>query len=281
MLLPPVASAFATTDPRRRRAAHHRASFAGVSIPRYAADGGGGGGDDDPPPQPPPTTTTTEKKLIIPLVTDANSHSLLRPATDPSRPVLVDAFAPWCGPCKLLDRVLRKSQPRYVGVVDFARWNVDDAERTIGLRGLLAGRGYALSKLPSLVVFRDGSPVAMRPGFANEYQLDDFLERACPDVLERTFDEHGVKMTMIGLPTMAAMMATTPTPIIPPVAVAVEGGGGGGGGGGEGDDDDDDDDDRCGGGGGGGGPPATSSRGGDGGNGGIPRGQGSVRGRRG
>ena len=213
-------------------------------------------------------------------MTDANSHSLLRPATDPSRPVLVDAFAPWCGPCKLLDRVLRKSQPRYVGAVDFARWNVDDAERTAGLRGLLAGRGYALSKLPSLVVFRDGSPVAMRPGFANEYQLDDFLERACPDVLERTFDEHGVKMTMIGLPTMAAMMATTPTPVIPPVAVAVEGGGGGGGGGEEGDDDDDDDD-RCGGGGGGGGPPATASRGRDDGIGGIPRGQGSVRGRRG
>lgn len=119
------------------------------------------------------------------------------------RPVLVDAFAPWCGPCKLLDKVLRKAQPRYEGKVDFCRWNVNDQENTAELKRTFLDAGHTLSKLPSLIVFREGRPVAVRPGFANEFQLDDFLERELPDVLERTFDEHGVKM--VPLPEVAMM----------------------------------------------------------------------------
>lgn len=42
--------------------------------------------------------------------------------------------------------------------------------------------------------------MAVRPGFANEFQLDDFLEKTLPDVLERTFDENGIKM--LPLPEM-------------------------------------------------------------------------------
>jgi thioredoxin 1 len=204
-----------------------RAPAATVSTPRSAMtvgddDGGGGGAAATT------TTTTPEKeKLVIPLVTDANSRTLLRPPD--GRPVLVDAFAPWCGPCKLLDGVLRKAQPRYSGRVDFVRWNVDDADGTRGLRDLLESGGHALSKLPSLVVFRDGAPAATRAGFANEFQLDDFLERTLPDVLERTFDERGFKMTTT-VPAAAARPpsaaassaggdrggATTATPSLPP-----------------------------------------------------------------
>lgn len=138
-------------------------------------------------------SSTTEHKLIIPTITDVNSATLLNPTHN--RPVLVDAFAPWCGPCKLLDKVLRKSQPQYLGKVDFCRWNVNDADGTEQLRTQFLEAGYALTKLPSLIVYRGGKPVAVRPGFANEYQLDDFLEKILPDVLERTFDEHGVKLT--------------------------------------------------------------------------------------
>ena len=135
-----------------------------------------------------------EKPVRIHTVTDENMETLLHPPSSPSRPVLVDAFAPWCGPCKLLDKVLRKAQPSYLNKVDFCRWNVNDAENTAELKKLFLESGYTLTKLPSLIVFREGRPVAVRPGFANEFQLDDFLEKTLPDVLERTFDENGVKM---------------------------------------------------------------------------------------
>mmetsp|Transcript_7387 Transcript_7387/g.18319 ORF Transcript_7387/g.18319 Transcript_7387/m.18319 type:complete len:347 (-) Transcript_7387:464-1504(-) len=139
-------------------------------------------------------------KVTIETIDDDNRHILLHPPSAPSRPVLVDAFAPWCGPCKLLDKVLRKAQPDYAGRVDFCRWNVNDKEGTKELKQMFLDSGHTLSKLPSLIVFREGEPVAVRPGFANEFQLDDFLEKTLPDVLERTFDEHGVKM--VPLPEM-------------------------------------------------------------------------------
>ncbi|EJK76544.1 hypothetical protein THAOC_01691 [Thalassiosira oceanica] len=150
-------------------------------------------------------------------VTDENIDDIL---CGP-RPVLVDAFAPWwwvlndatlvvarsnflsppthlvppnSGPCKLLIKVLRKLQPSYDGRVDFVRWNVDDKSNT-RLKQLFVDSGYTLTKLPSLVVFRDGKPIAARDGFANEYQIDSFLERSLPDYLPRTFDDDGVKIS--------------------------------------------------------------------------------------
>ena len=74
------------------------------------------------------------------------------------------------------------------------RWNVNDKENTAELKKIFLESGNTLSKLPSLILFRDGQPTEVRPGFANEYQLDFWLEENLPDVLERTFDENGIKM---------------------------------------------------------------------------------------
>ena len=156
-------------------------------------------------------------KLVIPTITDENSATLLNinpssPTNNNRRPVLVDAFAPWCGPCKLLDKVLRKVQPTYINSIDFCRWNVNDVNGTAQLRSQFINAGYELTKLPSLIIYRDGIPMAVRPGFANEYQIQDFLELTLPDVLDRTFDEFGVKII--------TPSTTTPAPV--GVASAVE-----------------------------------------------------------
>jgi len=139
-----------------------------------------------------------EKKLTIETVTDDNMDTLLNPSSN--LPVLVDAFAPWCGPCKLLDKVLRKAQPRYLDKVEFVRWNVNDKENTVELKKMFLESGNTLSKLPSLILFREGQPIAVRPGFANDFQLDFWLEESLPDVLEKTFDENGLKM--VAMPKM-------------------------------------------------------------------------------
>ena len=77
-------------------------------------------------------------------------------------------------------------------------------------------KAYTLTKLPSLIVFREGEPVEVRPGFANEFQLDDWLERTLPDVLERTFDENGIKMvpSPVGMMDTAGDNDTTTTEIL-------------------------------------------------------------------
>lgn len=147
------------------------------------------------------TNGDSDKKVAIETVNDDNMDDLLHPSSN--RPVLVDAFAPWCGPCKLLDKVLRKAQPRYEDKVDFVRWNVNDKENTVELKKIFLDSGHTLNKLPSLILFRDGQPTAVRPGFANENQLDFWLENSLPDVLEKTFDEDGLKLLPHQMMTVA------------------------------------------------------------------------------
>lgn len=71
---------------------------------------------------------------------------------------------------------------------------MNDKEGTSEIKSHFIEKGFTLTKLPSLILYREGIPVAVRPGFANEFQLDDWLETTLPDVLERTFDENGLKM---------------------------------------------------------------------------------------
>lgn len=134
-----------------------------------------------------------EESLIIHTVTDSTLHLLL-PPPDGMRPVLVDVFGPQCGPCKMLNKVLKQAQPSYRNRVDFVKWNVNDKDNTEELKRIVEEAGIRVRGLPSLIVFREGKPVAVRQGFANEFQLDYFLEQSLPDVLERTFDEDGIKM---------------------------------------------------------------------------------------
>jgi len=137
-----------------------------------------------------------EVKLTIAKVTDEDVNVQLNPPDD--RPVLLDLYAPHCGPCKLLDKVIQKAHANYHDKIDFVKWNVADKENTAEVKKMVfeeaAAIGYKLTKLPSLILFRQGKPIAVREGMANEFQLDYWLENELSDVLEKTFDENGVKM---------------------------------------------------------------------------------------
>lgn len=85
-------------------------------------------------------------------------------------PVLVDFWAPWCGPCKMAEPALEELSEQYFGKVTITKVNVDENPQVAGQLGILS--------IPTTVLFKDGVEIGRQIGFAGKKAFEDLLLKA-------------------------------------------------------------------------------------------------------
>jgi len=102
------------------------------------------------------------------LITHTSDASFEADVIQSSKPVLVDYWAEWCGPCKAIAPILDEVSKAYDGRVQITKMNVDDnrvVPAKFGIRGI-----------PTLMLFKGGTLAATKVGALTKAQLTAFLD---------------------------------------------------------------------------------------------------------
>jgi thioredoxin 1 len=103
------------------------------------------------------------------LIAQLSDDNFEREVLQADLPVLVDYWAEWCGPCKMLTPVLEDLAKDYAGRVKIAKLNVDENRKVPGR--------YGIRGIPTLMLFRAGAVEATKVGALNKAQLVAFLDK--------------------------------------------------------------------------------------------------------
>jgi thioredoxin len=82
--------------------------------------------------------------------------------------VILDFWAEWCGPCKMIGPILEDLAEQYKDKLTVAKINIDDNQAT--------PQTYGVRGIPTLILFKDGDVVATKVGAASKSQLEAFID---------------------------------------------------------------------------------------------------------
>lgn len=102
---------------------------------------------------------------LIKTITDANFE---QDVINSNKPVLVDFWAEWCGPCRALTPILEEVAASHSEQITFAKINIDENPHTPAKFGVMS--------IPTLILFKNGQVEAVKMGLLSKSQLIAFLE---------------------------------------------------------------------------------------------------------
>lgn len=101
------------------------------------------------------------------MTTKVTDSSFQSDVIDANEPVVVDFWAEWCGPCKMIGPALEEISQEMGGKVKIAKLNVDENQQT--------AMKYGVRSIPTLILFKNGAPAATQVGAVPKGKLVDWI----------------------------------------------------------------------------------------------------------
>ena len=99
---------------------------------------------------------------------DVDDNTFEEKVINEKTPVLVDFWAPWCGPCRAIAPILDELAEEDKGKMTIARLNVDESPQSASK--------YGISAIPTMLLFKEGKPVSQLVGFRPKPELKKALD---------------------------------------------------------------------------------------------------------
>jgi thioredoxin 1 len=102
-------------------------------------------------------------------VTAATDDNFAEEVLKSSKPVLVDFWAPWCGPCKAIGPIVEELAEQFKDTIKVMKLNVDDSQKT--------AINFNVRSIPSIILFKDGKVQDTLIGLVPKERLENFVKK--------------------------------------------------------------------------------------------------------
>ena len=102
-------------------------------------------------------------------VTAATDDNFAEEVLKSSKPVLVDFWAPWCGPCKAIGPIVEELAEQFKDTIKVMKLNVDDSQKT--------AINFNVRSIPSIILFKDGKVLDTLIGLVPKERLENFVKK--------------------------------------------------------------------------------------------------------